>query len=265
MKSFLKTYADAHTDLQAPADVSVIIPTILRPTLKDSLRSIYAQDFAGKVQILLGIDKLAHDLASLDSLAVGRPSNVILQVFYPGYSTSSRHGGITASADCGALRCLLSYLANSPAIAYLDDDNWWRPDHLRLLHKALDHADWAFSLRWFVHPETLQPICVDEWESVGPGRGVFNDQYQGWVDPNCLMLNRVTCQRILHLWCEPLPDDPHRTTGDRTIYQALANAFTGAGIGQPTVFYTLNASDGRHAMRVRALGIAYERAGTVRR
>ena len=261
LPGFFKTYADPGVDLQVPSDVAVVIASVLRPSLRASLASIFTQDFTGKVHILLGIDKPMHDLASLDALAAGRPANCILQVFYPGYSTSARHGGVTGSVDGGALRCLLSHLANSTAVAYLDDDNWWRPDHLRLMREALNSADWAFTLRWFAHPTTLRPICVDEWESVGPGRGVFADQSNGFVDPNCLMLNRVTCQSILHLWCVPLSDDPSRSTADRSVFNALATRFRGAGIGKATVFYRLNPSDGRHAMRVRALGAAYEQAG----
>ena len=264
LASFFKTYADPGVDLQAPSAVAVVIASILRPSLQASLASIFQQDFAGRIQILVGIDKPQHDLASLDMLAEGRPANCILQIFYPGYSTSARHGGVTASQDGGALRCLLSYLANSTAVAYLDDDNWWRRDHLRLMCGALEDADWAYSLRWFVHPTTLRPICVDEWESVGPGRGVFAAQLSGFVDPNCLVLKRVTCQSILPLWCVPLSDDPECSTADRRVFHALATNFRAAGIGEATVFYKLNPSDGRHAMRVRALGVAYEQAGRTR-
>ena len=37
-------------------DVAVVIPSLLRPTLPRALRSVFAQDFQGSVQILIGID-----------------------------------------------------------------------------------------------------------------------------------------------------------------------------------------------------------------
>ena len=93
--------------------------------------------------------------------------------------------------DGGVLRGVLSYLASRPFVACLDDDNWWRPDHLRLLRGILE----ACSLRWFVHPQSRRSICVDQRETVGPGRGIFQERFGGFVDPSCLMLNKVTCDR----------------------------------------------------------------------
>src|SRR5690606_9284128 len=37
-------------------DCAVVIPTILRPVLARAVRSVYAQDFPGSVQVLVGID-----------------------------------------------------------------------------------------------------------------------------------------------------------------------------------------------------------------
>lgn len=35
--------------------------------------------------------------------------------------------------------------SDAPLIAYLDDDNWWEPEHLRSLHNALQQARAAFA------------------------------------------------------------------------------------------------------------------------
>ena len=152
MTGFIRTYAEPDSRLQEPFEVAVIMPTILRPELKDALRSVFAQTIQGRIHVLIGIDRPTADLSLLDAACEGRPPNCVVQVYYPGYSTSVRYGGLSPARDGGVLRCVLSYLANSPYIAYLDDDNWWRPDHLQLLRAAMVHADWAFSLRWFVHP-----------------------------------------------------------------------------------------------------------------
>lgn len=160
----------------------------------------------------------------------------------------------------GALRCILSYLANSPYVAYLDDDNWWRPDHLRLLRAALDQADWAFSLRWFVHPSSRRAVCVDKWESVGPNRGVFRERFGGFVDPNCLMLNKVTCEAVLPQWNYPLLGDPLGRAEDRNVFAGLRRFFRGAPTNEPSAFYKVDPEDGMHPLRLRLMGPAYDHA-----
>lgn len=167
MVGFIRTYAEPEARLQEPFDVAVVMPTILRPELKDALHSVFSQTILGRIHVLIGIDRPTADLSLLDAACEGRPPNCAVQVYYPGYSTSVRHGGLSPARDGGGPRCVLSYLANSRYVAYLDDDNWWRPDHLQLLHAAMAHADWAFSLRWFVHPTSRRAICVDQWEFSG--------------------------------------------------------------------------------------------------
>jgi len=38
-----------------------VIPTVLRPTLKDAFLSVFHQTFPGRVQVLIGIDRTAGD------------------------------------------------------------------------------------------------------------------------------------------------------------------------------------------------------------
>lgn len=178
-QSYFKTFCSPDLDLQKPFDVCVVIPSILRPALSKALQSVFDQDLDGRIQILVGIDKPYTNDAELPVFDKTLPDNIALNFFYPGYSTSRRHGGIHKSFDGGSLRCTLSFMANSPYIAYLDDDNWWAPHHLSDLKTAIEGHDWAYSLRWYVHPESLKSICVDTWESVGPGKGVHNKRFGG--------------------------------------------------------------------------------------
>jgi glycosyltransferase involved in cell wall biosynthesis len=259
MQGFLRTYAD--TDLQEPMDAAVVIPTVLRSSLPRALHSIFAQKFPGRIHILIGIDTIKGDLTAIEDACAARPPNCAVQVFWPGYSTSVRNGGLTPPGDGGALRAMLTYLANSPYVAYLDDDNWWQPEHLYLLRRAMDDAEWAFSLRWFVHPETSRPVCVDVWESVGPGQGIFKENFGGFVDPNCLMINKVACPLAPHHWNFPLQVD--QMSADRNVFAFLSQRHKPRATGRPTVFYTLNANDGLHPTRLKLMGSAYDEAGKV--
>jgi hypothetical protein len=256
----LRTWSEWDADLQVQAAVAVVIPTILRPTLARALTSVFAQEFGGRVQILVGIDQPQGSMDVLEATCRMAPSHCIVQALYPGYSTSVRHGGTCDACDGGALRTILSYLANAPLIAYLDDDNWWGPRHLATLVRAIAEVDWAFSLRWFVHPDTARPICIDAWESIGPGGGVF-DNSGGWVDPNCLMIKRGTCAPVIPWWTVPLPGDANGMSADRLVFDYLRRHRKSAGTGEASAFYTLDPADGMHPMRLEVMGDAYEEAG----
>jgi hypothetical protein len=257
MQGFFRTYADM--DLQAPMDVAVVIPTVLRPQLQTALQSVFSQNFAGRIQILVGIDMPQGDFSVIDAACATRPPHCAVQVFWPGYSTSARHGGMHAPGDGGALRCVLTYLANAPCVAYLDDDNWWGPEHLTEIRTATEQADWGFALRWFVHPVTRKPVGIDIWESVGPGRGVFKERFGGFVDPSCLMINKTRCPVAAPHWNFPLNADP--MSADRAVFKFLSRSHRWRGTGQPSVYYTMNVKDGLHKARVTRLGDAYFDAG----
>jgi hypothetical protein len=224
---------------QRPADVAVVVPTILRPSLLKAARSVYAQEFAGRIQLLVGVDVAEGDPSVLDALRADCPRDVTLTVLDLGYSTSTRHGGLHSNHYGGALRTLLSFAANAPRVAYLDDNDWWGRDHLAGLCAVLDAGhDWAFSLRWIVDPATGWPVCPDQWDSVGPGRGINQARFGGFCSPSTLMLDRRACARMLHLWSEaPFADGSGE---DRLVFDALSKGFKGAGSGLHTAFTTLS-------------------------
>jgi hypothetical protein len=233
-------------DPQTLFDAAAIVPTVLRPSLLGAVRSVFAQDISGRVQVLIGVDRDLGERAILDRLRAECPSHMHLTVLDLGYSTSARHGGIYSNAYSGALRTILGYAANSPRIAYLDDDNWWGPSHLSDLARALEGHDWAFSQRWYVDPSTDAPLAVDRWESVGVG-GAFQETFGGFVDTSSLMLEKGRCHMVLPLWAIAM--FPTGDGEDRTVFQAL-KAMTGRCTGKATSFYRLNPADGNHVHRL---------------
>src|ERR1700748_3880875 len=105
MPGFLRTYADI--DLQQTMDAAVVIPTVLRPHLAPALHSIFAQTFPGRIHILIGIDNANGDPGLIDAACAARPSHCVVQVLWPGYSTSVRHRGLAPPGDGGGLRSVL--------------------------------------------------------------------------------------------------------------------------------------------------------------
>lgn len=245
---------------QTPYDVAVVMPTVGRACILDAVASVYAQQGVGRIQLLIGVDAPRGDFRRLLELLESAPAHVAPCLFYPGYSTSIRHGGLHPAYDGGALRTVLSYMANARHLAYLDDDNWWGPDHLRSLLAAISGRDWAFALRWFVHPESRKPICIDTWESVGPGRGVFTQKFGGWADPNCLMIDKLTCEPALRWWTIPLPGDHNATSADRHVFHWLNLKGKPGESGQASVFYTMQPGDETHRSRLIRMGASYQAA-----
>ena len=262
MDGFLRTFRHRTTSLQTPFEVAVVMPSILRPLIADALRSVLAQAGPRRIQVLVGLDHAGDDhappdLGPVEAACADIGPDRVVQVFHPGYSTSVRHGGLHPARDGGALRAVLTLLANSDRVAYLDDDNRWTPDHLPSLLAALGDGDWAYGLRWFVHHRTGRQVSIDEWESVGPDRGLFREMFGGFVDPNTLLIDRRRCLEAIVAWTTPLPNDPKAMSADRMVFDRLRR-LDGRATGRPTALYRLDPEDGLHARRLAVMGDAYE-------
>jgi hypothetical protein len=224
--------------------------SMLRSKLAKAVESVYEQQFDGTVQLLIGVDILEGDAFDVEPICRQIPDRHSILFFNPGYSTSRRHGGVHHAWDGGAMRTILSYMANSTRIAYLDDDNWWAPNHLSSMSEALAGADWAWAARWYVHPVSRRPICTDDWESVGPDSGFF-DFLGGWVDPNCLAINKCRCEAVLRWWSIPRSNPMN---ADRNVFQILRSHFKGKPTNKATVFYEVSETDSMHPHRLEMIG-----------
>jgi hypothetical protein len=199
--SSIGTYYPDAGEAQAPAAVAVVIPTILRPCIVTAVESVYRQTFSGRIQLMIGVDKAAGSAAELEAALARRPDHVSAIVLALPYSTSVRHGGVHPATDGGSLRSILSFMANTRYVAYLDDDNAWEPDHLAAVMQAIQGKAWAYSLRMLIDETTGQELGVDRWDSVGPDAGRFAPE-GGMVDPNCLLVDKVALARAFGRWSE---------------------------------------------------------------
>lgn len=222
------------TDIQTPFDVAIVMATVVRPSLAQAIRSVYAQHFGGRIQILVGIDRWEGERAMLDALLAECPSHVAVTQIDLGYSTSQRHGGLYPSHFGGALKTILSYAANSRYVTYLDDDNWYAPEHLATMLEAVAGKAWAFALRQFVEKRSGDLLCPDTWESVGPHRGVYAKAQGGFVDTNCFLIDKLMCNDAFPEWA--MTRFAGGTGGDRQILQRLLERPWGTN-GAHTVYY----------------------------
>lgn len=233
-----------------PADIAVVIPTICRQSLLKAVRSVFAQDYQGTIQVLVGVDadRTGKSRQMRATLVAECPSNMMLTWLDPGYSTSRRNGGIHACCFGGALRTILSFMANAPIVAYLDDDDWYLPNHLGCLARAIEGKPWAFSLCYYANGDSGKSLCVDEMESVGPKAGIFNESFGGFVRTSALALDKTKLAPLLHLWSEAI--GPAGDGEDRLIFEQLKTKPYGE-TGEPTVCYALDPRDALHELRMR--------------
>lgn len=235
------------------ADLAVVIPTAGRDSLLRAVRSVYAQDFPGRIQILVGldIDLTGRAGALRAALAAELPARMSLTWLDLGYSTSRRHGGVHSCHFGGALRTILTFCAQARTILYLDDDDWWAPFHVRLLAQAIAGRRWAFSLCWYADSDAATALAVDEIESVGPDRGIYKDRFGGFVRPSALALDKIDLAPILHLWSHsPLPGGDGE---DRLIFDQLRRVPERGETGVASVYYAIDPRDAAHGMRLQYL------------
>ncbi|MGH7043489.1 MAG: hypothetical protein ACREFY_15375, partial [Acetobacteraceae bacterium] len=248
----------------APADIAVVIPTIGRASLLRAVRSVFAQDFTGSIQILVGIDRDVSGRASRHrtALAAELPANMQLTWFDPSYSTSCRYGGVNTCRFGGALRTILTFAAQPAIVLYLDDDDWYAPSHVRAMAAAMEGRQWAFSLCWYADSDLGIALWPDEIESVGPGRGVYAERFGGFVRPSALAIDKLALAPILHLWSQS--DLPEGDGEDRLIFEQLLQAPAPGETGQPTVFYAVDPRDRAHRRRAEFLernGVSFTATG----
>ncbi len=224
--------------MDKPVDVAVVIQTIMRDTLMQAVRSVFEQTFAGTIQILIGIDRGLGRPQWIDQLIAECPDRMVITILDLGYSTAEKYGGIYSSNYGGALRSILSYAANSRYVAYLDDDDWFAPEHIESLVNIIGDQKWAWSGRWFVDHNTSDILCRDTWESVGPKAGVYAHTFGGFVGPSCLLVDKLACHSVFPEWCFGIP--PHGNAEDRRFLAALVKISPGAQSRQFTSYYRTN-------------------------
>jgi len=232
-------------------DFAVVMTTVLRPSLIKACQSVMTQEVDGSINLMIGLDLAMGEPALLDQVrALARPPKRRITVIDPGYSTSSLRGGVFTCRSGGSLRTALSFLANARYLAFLDDDNWYAPNHLDSLARVIAGRHWAFSLRHFVDSRTGEALGIDQWESVGPGLGVYAKRFGGFCDTSTYMLDSQAAENVLPHWSYGVSIDG--AGEDRRIFQELRQQPYGAS-GLATVYYALSHTDPNHGLRVRWL------------
>lgn len=92
-----------------------------------------------------------------------------------------------------------SFLVNADVICYLDEDNWYEPNHVeKLVDKIKQGNDWAYSLRK-IYDKDGNFLCNDDCESLGKWPVYFNGEVFH-IDTSSFAIKRSVATSIGHAW-----------------------------------------------------------------
>ena len=142
--------------------VAVVIPTIGSQHLEQCLDSVSNQTHKDTVTYLFkdGID------AKIPSYVNNIPN---IKQIHLDENVGKGWYGHRVYAAC-------SFLVNADVICYLDEDNFYEPEHVQSLVETISKGnEWAYSLRNIVD-KNGEFICTDDCESLGKWPVYFNNE-----------------------------------------------------------------------------------------
>jgi glycosyltransferase involved in cell wall biosynthesis len=171
--------------------VTVITPTIGKPELKKAIESVKNQTY--KCKHLVIIDGLEH------ARNVPGSDGDYLQVCYTPENTG-------ANGYYGhRIYAAYPHLVNSDYVLFLDEDNWYEPNHVETLIETIEqkNLDFSYSLRK-IFDKNENYLIDDNCESLGKWE-IFMSRSsphgkQYLVDTSSYCFKREFIQQACHLW-----------------------------------------------------------------
>lgn len=126
-----------------------------------------------------------------------------------------------------------SFLVNADVIVYLDEDNWFDPDHIESMVDVLQKGyAWTYSLRK-IYDRNANFLCEDNCESLGAWPVYFDDKVFH-IDTSCYAVRRDVAVSIGHAWYG-------QWGADRQFFMNLSKHFPQyLGTGKHSVCYRLD-------------------------
>jgi GT2 family glycosyltransferase len=122
-------------------------------------------------------------------------------------------------------------MVNADYILFLDEDNWFEPNHVETMIAKIKSKDlmWSYSLR-NIYDERGQYVCPDDCEALGR-YPTFYDHNLNFVDTNCYCFRREFLVNVAHHFYG-------QWGADRMFYKEVSKALPSFGCtGEATVNY----------------------------
>lgn len=160
-------------------DVCVVTPTIGTRYLEQAVACVQAQSYANITHLIMVDGPTgAQEAQRVAALAQKRAIKTLI------LPDNTGAGGYNGHRLYGAA----AFLVETPFVAFLDEDNYFRPDHIEALMEQVERsgAEWAYALRTIVSDDAVSPLR-DDCESLGSWPSW---QGQHHIDMNCYLLSR---------------------------------------------------------------------------
>ena len=185
--------------------VAVVTPTIASEHLAQCIDSVDKQTYKDLTHYIF-IDGCQYEPKAREIL-VGSSKTRMIELEE---NVGKGWYGHRAYAAC-------SFLVNADVICYLDEDNFFEPNHIETVVKKLQEGnDWVYSLR-NIHDKEGKFLCEDNCESLGKWPVYFNPEVHH-IDTSCFAVRRDVAVRIGHAWYG-------QWGADRQFFGALKNHF----------------------------------------
>lgn len=221
--------------------VAIITSTIGRKELSRAIESVKAQTYPCKHYIFVDGEQFADKVKEIVS-----PYQDLIITYLP--MNTGKNGQANAT-----IHAIATFLVEEDIICYLDDDNWYEPEHVEHHVQVLSKgADFSYSLRNF-YTQDERFICPDDFESLGywkmeeaasvdikrQGELVstikFNAPKYCMIDANTYAFSRKLALRLTKSWYQG------GYYGDREVYKKLeALNLKGKSTGKYTVNYLVD-------------------------
>lgn len=185
--------------------VAVVTPTIASPYLKQCLKSVDEQTYENLTHYVF-IDGHDHYYDAMETcVGASKVKTVILE-----QNVGKDWYGHRVYAAC-------SFLVDADVICYLDEDNWFEPNHVESLVKVLEEGNsWAYSLRK-IYNKQGEYLVHDNCESLGKWPVFFDDKVNH-IDTSSFAIRKDVAVQIGHAWYG-------QWGADRQFYSALKQYF----------------------------------------
>lgn len=199
--------------------VAVVTSTRGRDTIRRAIGSVKSQTRSARHYVF------AHGKDCWDAVKKSTADCGVDVTYLP----AANGGGGYAMAPVFAAA---PYLVEEDVICFLDDDNWYEPEHIEQTVKLIEEHDlgWAYSLRKIVDADG-NFLCDDNCESLG----VFHNATGHFlVDNSCYVVRTDVARKHSHAWYIPV-------VSDRNFLNALMTTRVPCGTtGKHSVNYRLS-------------------------
>jgi glycosyltransferase involved in cell wall biosynthesis len=209
--------------------VAVVTSTLGRSALCQAIESVRKQTYKGKIKHYVFAHGQPHHL-KVETILDDYP--YVEGVYLPNANGGGGYGMAPVFA-------MAPYVVDEDVIFYLDDDNWYEPDHIESLVALIEEHNlaWAYSYRKIVDADGSF-ICDDNCESLGMQPNATGHYL---VDNSCYAVRTAIARRHSHAWYVPV-------VSDRNFQRELMQARLWTGTtGKHSINYRLS-KDGSGGM-----------------